>query len=153
MRDLPPTATRGRGRHADAQTQNFRQTPTRTALAYNLAVEDIHTFHVGASKVLVHNTCGLPGALPMGPAPERVWNVLDRVDDKGAALQGYSGGSVFQNRDGLLPGGVSYREWDVNPNVPGVNRGPERLVTGSDGAAYFTTDHYESFIVVRGPTG
>jgi RHS repeat-associated protein len=126
---------------------------TRTALAYNLAVEDIHTFHVGASKVLVHNTCGLPGALPMGPAPERVWNVLDRVDDKGAALQGYSGGSVFQNRDGLLPGGVSYREWDVNPNVPGVDRGPERLVTGSDGAAYFTTDHYESFIVVRGPTG
>lgn len=125
----------------------------RPAVAFNLAIDDIHTFHVGVSRALVHNTCGLPGALPMGPAPERVWNVLDRVDDKGAALQGYSGGSVFQNRDGLLPGGVSYREWDVNPNVPGVNRGPERLVTGSDGAAYFTTDHYESFIVVRGPTG
>ncbi|MCW4384189.1 polymorphic toxin-type HINT domain-containing protein [Salinibacterium sp. SYSU T00001] len=34
----------------------------RVALAYNLAVADIHTYHVGFKSVLVHNTCAVgPG--------------------------------------------------------------------------------------------
>jgi hypothetical protein len=39
--------------------------------------------------------------------------------------------------DGLLPDidgagdPITYSEWDVNPSVKGVDRGPERLVTGS----------------------
>jgi len=37
----------------------------------------------------------------------------------------------------------------VNPRMPGKNRGPERLVTGSDGSAYYTADHYKSFIKIR----
>lgn len=59
---------------------------------------------------------------------------------------------MFQNSDGRLPAspGVTYREWDVNPYTKGVDRGSERLVTGSDGSAYFTDDHYESFMLVRG---
>jgi RHS repeat-associated protein/uncharacterized repeat protein (TIGR01451 family) len=31
----------------------------REALAYNLSVEGIHTYHVGDNAVLVHNTCGV----------------------------------------------------------------------------------------------
>lgn len=31
----------------------------REALAYNLTVEGIHTYHVGETEVLVHNTCGI----------------------------------------------------------------------------------------------
>lgn len=29
---------------------------------------------------------------------------------------------------------IDYQEWDVDQHQPGVNRGPERLVTGSDGS-------------------
>ncbi|WP_420829811.1 ribonuclease domain-containing protein [Actinocatenispora thailandica] len=52
----------------------------------------------------------------------------------------------------ILPGGngVTYREWDVNSKVKGVSRGEEeRLVTGSDGSAWYTDDHYKSFYRVR----
>ena len=44
---------------------------------------------------------------------------------------------------------IKYREWDVNPLRPGVNRGAERLVTGSDGTAYYTDDHYATFKKIR----
>jgi len=40
---------------------------------------------------------------------------------------------------------ITYREYDVNPRQPGVNRGPERLVVGSNGRAYYTADHYRTF--------
>ncbi|MGL5861638.1 MAG: polymorphic toxin-type HINT domain-containing protein, partial [Phycicoccus sp.] len=33
----------------------------RSALAYNLSVEDIHTYHVGAHAILVHNECSILG--------------------------------------------------------------------------------------------
>jgi ribonuclease T1 len=72
--------------------------------------------------------------------------------EKGSPLQGYKGGSVFNNLEGRLPSvdetgnPITYREWDVNPYVKGVDRGPERLVTGNDGSAYYTGDHYESFL-------
>ena len=76
---------------------------------------------------------------------------------------GYKGGSGFANdgREGsqILPGETSggdpitYREWDVNPNVKGVDRGGERIVTGSDGSAYYTNDHYKWFTQFWGSGG
>lgn len=75
----------------------------------------------------------------------------------GKAPAGVKGGSEYVN-DGrgnsqVLPRkpGVTYREWDVNPKQKGVNRGGERLVTGSDGSAFYTTQHYKSFIQFVGP--
>ncbi|WP_461109531.1 ribonuclease domain-containing protein [Tessaracoccus terricola] len=41
-------------------------------------------------------------------------------------------------------------KWDLYPQDAGP-RGMERLVTGSDGSAYYTRDHYESFVTMRGP--
>jgi len=79
------------------------------------------------------------------------------VQEKGSPLPGYKGGSVFQNSEGKLPdiGGsgnpITYREWDVSPYVKGVDRGAERIVTGSEGSAYYTSDHYESFLQFWGP--
>ena len=32
-----------------------------------------------------------------------------------------------------------------------LTRGPERTVTGSDGSAYWTQDHYVTFMRIRGP--
>lgn len=95
--------------------------------------------------------------IPFGPGTEKAWTVLDRVVDKGAPLPGYKGGSTFKNAEGRLPSTdragnpLTYREWDVNPYTKGVDRGPERLVTGSDGSAYYTGDHYGSFLQFGGP--
>lgn len=47
---------------------------------------------------------------------------------------------------------MTYREWDVNPYTKGVNQEPERIVTGSDGSADWTGDHYDTFLMFRKPT-
>lgn len=91
--------------------------------------------------------------------PAYVTDVLAVIDRTGAAPSGFQGGRTFSN-DGRgggerLPqrddqgGSIRYREWDVHPFQRGVNRGAERLVTGSDGSAYFTEDHYDSFEKIR----
>jgi len=88
----------------------------------------------------------------VGPGPAKAWATFERVMEKGAQRPGYKGGAAFKNADGALPdldrngGTITYREWDVNPYVKGVDRGPERLITGSDGSAYYTGDHYRSFV-------
>jgi len=59
-------------------------------------------------------------------------------------------GAVFQNREGLLPraNGLTYKEYNIaTPGQSGA--GAIRLVVGSNGKAYLTTDHYISFIRVR----
>jgi guanyl-specific ribonuclease Sa len=91
--------------------------------------------------------------------PERVMRVLRQIDKTGQAPDGYEGGRTFLNlgRNGeeSLPRRdsngkpVSYHEWDVNPHISGHNRGAERLVTGSDGSAYYTADHYRTFTKIR----
>lgn len=55
-------------------------------------------------------------------------------------------GAVFQNREGKLPSrpAGSYHEYTVRtPGSP--DRGARRIVSGSDGALFWTTDHYRSF--------
>jgi len=96
---------------------------------------------------------------PAAKVDPKVQKTLDSVDQTGKAPPGQVGGRQFMNdgRGGgeTLPktdaqgNPVEYREWDVNPKQPGVNRGPERLVTGSDGSAYYTSDHYQSFTQIR----
>ncbi len=72
-----------------------------------------------------------------------------KINDK--APEGYVGGRTFFNREKRLPKTdasgkkIKYREWDVHRKVKGKNRGAERLVTGSDGSAYYTKDHYRTF--------
>jgi len=76
---------------------------------------------------------------------------LETIRSTGKAPDGYKGGKTFKNKEGLLPKSdssgksVDYKEWDVNPSGKGANRGAERIVTGSDGSAYSTKDHYKSF--------
>jgi guanyl-specific ribonuclease Sa len=95
--------------------------------------------------------------IPSGPGPEKPSKVLGTVSTLGAAPEGYEGGRRFGNFEGRLPvadstgNSVSYREWDVNPRLKGVNRGAERLVTASDGSAYYTDNHYGSFLLFSGP--
>lgn len=55
-------------------------------------------------------------------------------------------GTVFGNREGLLPRAPrgSYREYTVR--TPGQrNRGTRRIVRSGSGEFYYTADHYRSF--------
>jgi ribonuclease T1 len=88
-------------------------------------------------------------------APAKVLTVLEYVDKHKKAPDGYEGGRHFGNFEKVLPRKdkndreIKYQEWDVNPHKPGVNRGAERLITGSDGSAHYTDDHYKTFTKIR----
>ena len=90
-----------------------------------------------------------------GEIPAKVYKVLDYIRTNGRAPAGYVGGRRFGNFERLLPRQdvsgqrIQYQEWDVNPKKKGRNRGAERLVTGSDGRAWYTRDHYDSFVEVK----
>ena len=89
--------------------------------------------------------------IPTGNVPTKALKVLKYVRENGVAMDGYVGGRRFGNFENLLPKKdktgkrIEYQEWDVNPKIQGKNRGAERLITGSDGKAYYTNDHYGSF--------
>lgn len=58
-------------------------------------------------------------------------------------------GSVFENREKLLPGKESgyYHEYTVR--TPGSSdRGARRLITGAGHELYYTGDHYRTFVLV-----
>lgn len=70
--------------------------------------------------------------------------------DAGTKLSFPNDGSVFQNREQLLPKKAAgyYREWvHRTPGLAGP--GPQRVVTGANGEAYYTSDHYGTFRRVR----
>jgi guanyl-specific ribonuclease Sa len=88
-----------------------------------------------------------------------LWATLDTIEKTGTAPEGYKGGGNFEN-DGrnngqILPtqdangNPIKYKEWDVNPFTSPQERGQERLVTGSDGSAYYTNNHYQTFTKVK----
>ncbi|WP_291079903.1 ribonuclease domain-containing protein [Dietzia sp. UBA5065] len=91
--------------------------------------------------------------------PAHVLDTLALIDagdwPDAADAPGTRGGDRFGNRERLLPRAaadgspVAYREWDVNPKPRGGGRDAERIVTGSDGSAWYTADHYSSFVRIR----
>ena len=61
----------------------------------------------------------------------------------------FEDGSVFQNREGVLPEESRgyYHEYTVT--TPGSDdRGARRIVAGACGEMYYTDDHYDSFRLV-----
>jgi RHS repeat-associated protein len=91
--------------------------------------------------------------------PQHVQDTLTQIKQTGNPPRGYKGGGQFQNdgRNGgqVLPKAdangnpISYREYDVKPLQQGVGRGTERIVRGSDGSAWYTTDHYKTFTKIE----
>lgn len=87
--------------------------------------------------------------------PQQAIVVLNYVQKNGRPINGYVGGRKFGNYEGLLPKkdknnqNINYREWDIYPKIEGKNRGAERLVTGSDKKAYYTKNHYQSFVEIK----
>lgn len=94
-------------------------------------------------------------AAPKDAVPAQARETLAYIRQHGYAPPGHVGGRVFGNYEGVLPRydarrkRLEYREWDVHPRAEGRNRGAERLVTGSDGRAWYTADHYRTFTEVK----
>ena len=64
--------------------------------------------------------------------------------------KGYRGGRIFRNREGILPKGKAYYEYDVHPYRPGISRGAERLVVDREKSVfYYTKDHYTTFFKLK----
>ena len=91
--------------------------------------------------------------------PREALATLAHIRAHGSAPPGHVGGRRFGNygRNGeqklpqqdALGQPIDYREWDIHPKVPGRNRGPQRLVTGSDGRAWYTADHYATYTEIK----
>lgn len=74
---------------------------------------------------------------------------LDRIA-RGESDPHSNDGTVFQNREGLLPKQASgyYHEYVVR--TPGLDAvGPQRLIIGESGEMYYTPDHYATFTRIR----
>ncbi|SDI90674.1 ribonuclease [Lentzea albidocapillata subsp. violacea] len=55
-------------------------------------------------------------------------------------------GGVHQNREGQLPAGHSYLEFDVYPRACGASRDAYRIIVDrTTGTVYFSPDHYANF--------
>ena len=95
-----------------------------------------------------------PSASINDPIPLKVYQVLQYIRVHHAPMPGFVGGTIFGNFQGVLPKidangkKITYQEWDVNKHIQGVNRGVERLCTGSDNRAWYTQDHYVTFTQV-----
>ncbi|MET9210957.1 MULTISPECIES: ribonuclease domain-containing protein [unclassified Nocardia] len=105
---------------------------------------------------------GSASAAPVTKAagvPDRAYVTLVEIDagrwPDSANAPGTKGGEQWMNRGTKLPPkdsagkAVVYQEWDVNPKQRNRGRDAERIVTGSDGTAWYTGDHYETFTRMR----
>jgi hypothetical protein len=57
------------------------------------------------------------------------------------------GGDYFGNREGLLPTKNGRQYYEVDINYHGGSRNAERIVYSNDGFIFYTSDHYESFVL------
>jgi ribonuclease T1 len=98
------------------------------------------------------------GTAPSAQVPARVTATLAKIDAGAWPPKGDSGtqgGRHFGNFEGRLPktttGGkrIQYTEWDVNAKQAGRGRDAERIITGDDGSAWYTLNHYQSFTRIR----
>ena len=91
--------------------------------------------------------------------PSEAEQTLQHIEQTGSRPSGYQGGGTFANdgrgggevlpRTGADGNPITYKEYDIHPYQKGVNRGAERVVIGSDGSAFYTSDHYGTFTRMR----
>ena len=90
--------------------------------------------------------------------PQKAKDALEKIDkDPEAYLEDYYGGVEFNNRPNTKLGETEipnenitiYTEYDINPYKYGKPRVLERIVTGLDGSAWYTPDHYKTWYQMR----
>lgn len=119
------------------QTQAQQQTQAQPAPATSaLVMKDQRIFALNGNQAF-------RGDVDLGPVFARI--------EKGVRDSHDNDGAVFGNFERRLPQKSDrqyYREYVIRtPNLREV--GPQRLVIGKSGEAYYTPDHYESFVKVK----
>lgn len=81
--------------------------------------------------------------------PPEAQTVLQLIK-KGGPFYYAQDGTVFSNREGILPGKSQgyYHEYTV-PTPGAKDRGARRIIAGKGGEYYYTDDHYRSFKRIR----
>ncbi|EPD66314.1 MULTISPECIES: ribonuclease [Streptomyces] len=89
------------------------------------------------------------GSICYGDLPSQAYDTLDLIA-QGGPFPYEQDGTVFQNREGVLPSQSSgyYHEYTVK--TPGSDtRGARRIVTGEQTQEdYYTSDHYATFDLI-----
>ncbi|MFH9569323.1 ribonuclease domain-containing protein [Streptomyces sp. NPDC017454] len=123
------------GGTVSATTANASATANATTMASGVLSE-------GAAAAAVGDIC-------YSDLPSQAHDTLDLIE-QGGPYPFEQDGTVFQNREGILPGQSTgyYHEYTVI--TPGSDtRGARRIVTGEDYQEdYYTADHYASFDLV-----
>jgi ribonuclease T1 len=84
------------------------------------------------------------------PVPQKAHDVCEHVQKTGGPPKDYEGGWTFENREGKLPQGGDYREFDIDPKIPGTGRNAERIVLDmNNGRAWYTPNHYNTFVEIK----
>ncbi len=125
LRSLPNTP-------ASSQTSSSQTTPTASSLIVkNQTIYDLN------------GRVAYQGDVDLRPVLERI--------ARGGRDEHRNDGMVHKNREGKLPRQSDpeyYREYVVR--TPGLRSvGPQRLIIGKGGEAYYTPDHYQNFIRVK----
>ena len=100
---------------------------------------------LGAGWFATHRSSEPVGTVRVSALPVEAQQTLALID-AGGPFPYRVDGTVFTNREGLLPSEPSgyYREYTVV--TPGSSdRGARRIVAGKNGEDYYTDDHYASF--------
>ncbi|QQQ78160.1 hypothetical protein IOD16_06720 [Saccharothrix sp. 6-C] len=112
-----------------------------------VASSDVHFGPIGQPVLFAHISAI---AEPLPPLNEHTLPPLPA----GVVRDRYVGGMNFNNSGGamILPvvdnttnAQIHYREYDIRPFTFTYERGGERVVVGSDGNKYYTSDHYKTF--------
>ncbi|GGN91392.1 hypothetical protein GCM10011579_088200 [Streptomyces albiflavescens] len=89
------------------------------------------------------------GSICYGDLPSQAYDTLELIE-QGGPYPYSQDGTVFQNREGVLPGQASgyYHEYTVI--TPGSStRGARRIVTGEEYQEdYYTSNHYTTFDLI-----
>jgi guanyl-specific ribonuclease Sa len=87
---------------------------------------------------------------PLSALPPEAGDTYDLIQSDGPFPYPDRDGTVFQNREGLLPDCSSgyYHEYTV-PTPGSPDRGARRIVTGEGGEYFYTADHYASFVLIE----
>lgn len=90
-----------------------------------------------------------PATVSLSSLPPQAAATVALIEKGGPFPYPRNDGVVFDNREHRLPAEPSgyYREYTV-PTPGSADRGARRIITGKNGAFYYTGDHYETFVRV-----
>jgi ribonuclease T1 len=105
---------------------------------------------VGGTVATATPAAAAVGSICYSDLPSQAYDTLELIE-QGGPYPYSQDGSVFQNREGILPSQSTgyYHEYTVK--TPGSStRGARRIVTGEEYQEdYYTADHYASFDLIN----